>query len=163
MPKATNYIRPENDHSDKCYVCGSTLKLQNLFHPSKILREGDKGSVITCCRPCYVYYRTKNLNWKNLDTVLEVLRSRKRYGSSEDRAITSFNLGLTFIRDAETDELLWIEEDEEIMDYSLEDAKKFLEHRAWLVRQSLEDVEQWAKDNLTDQRFIIKVVSSFSK
>jgi hypothetical protein len=69
---------------------------------------------------------------------------------------------LSFVRDTATDEIVEVVDELTGDIWPLEDVLNFTRARIWLFNQSVEKVEKWCKENLTDQRFIIKVVSSFS-
>ena len=162
MPKSTEmYDRPIDDIREDCYICGSSSTLLNLYHPTKV-REGERGIVITACRSCYGSYKSLNNPYGDFVKIISKLKSRKRYGSVALHRDVRWHQDLDMYFDPATSELSAVKDSVTGEDRIVEDVLNFTRVRGWLFKQPKDTVEKWCKDNLTDQRFINKVVSSFS-
>lgn len=162
MPKSTElYDRPIDDTGRDCYICGSCNSLLNLYHPTKV-REGERGIVITSCRSCYGSYKSLNNPYGDFVKIMSRLKSRKRYGSVALHRDVRWHQDLDMYFDPGTNMLTSVKDSVTGEDRLVEDVLKFTRVRNWLIGQPAEKVEKWCNDNLTDQRFINKVVSSFS-
>ena len=162
MPKSTElYDRPIDDQQRSCYVCESPNTLMNIYHPTKV-REGERGVVITSCRSCYGSYKSLNNPYGDFIKILLKLKSRRRYGSAIMMQDVKWHQDLDMYFDTTTNELSSVKDNVTGEDRLVEDVLNFTRVRGWLFKQPKDTVEKWCNDNLTDQRFIIKVVSSFS-
>lgn len=143
----------------KCYFCGSNALLKRLYHP-KQLKDQERGTKFVVCRPCYVYYKAMGLDVCSINVVHEKLTSRRRNNMTN----LYMGLGLDQLEIYyDNDRNFCSVEDKETHErYDPADVQKYFEHRAWLLRQSNETLRTWCQENLKDQRFIIKVVSSFN-
>lgn len=147
--------------SKGCIVCGYENTRRNVYHPRSLFQDQERGNVIKLCDPCYGSYQAWGLQNIKLDLVLEKLRSRRRNQCSDNYIKQRWNLGLMTSRDLD-DNLVYAEDAETHIPYDIEDVKKYFDNRGWLIRESLETLRTWCQENLKDQRFIIKVVSSFN-
>lgn len=147
--------------SDGCVFCGDPGKTQNVYHP-KTLRTDEIGVHVKCCVACYGSYKGKNLEYRDFEFVKQVLSSRQRrtYGLDPNiRARASLGLTIYYGPDGE----VACAEDFEGFRYDPKDVELYLKIKPWIIRSTKEQIEDFCKKNFTDQRFIIKVVSSFSK
>lgn len=162
MPKSTTmYDRPADDTQTVCYICDTPDPLINLYHPTQV-KDGERGVVITSCRSCYGAYKSLNDPFGSFEKIKLRLESRKRYGSAAMRQDVRWHQNLDMYFDPATNELTAVEDSVTGEDRIVKDVINFVKARNWLVRQPKDTVEKWCNDNFTDQRFINKVVSSFS-
>lgn len=166
MPKLSNEKAAMYDalESDVCFVCGDTRKLSNVYHP-RILAPGVRGYKIQMCSPCYVSYKRLGFEQIPLASMVKLLKGRPRRsrGSNKISEAQDFmNIGLDIVYAAGSFEVLYAEDPDGYM-YHRDDVSRFLELRSELILMNKEDLLKACKKNFLDQRFIIKVVSSFSK
>lgn len=165
MPKLSIEQSAKYDYleSDVCFVCSDQRKLCNVYHP-RILADGARGYKIHMCSPCYVSYKRLGLEQIPFASMVKLLngRPRRSRGPNKNSEAQDFlNLGLIITFDAVSGNVFYAE-DAEGTTYHADDVTKFLEIQSKLILMTNEDLEKACKTNFLDQRFINKVVSSFS-
>lgn len=146
--------------SDGCIICEAESK--RLVHHPKNLLENESGIRIEMCVACYGSYKALKLDNLRWDYVFQKLSSRRRNAPPGVRFDTRWHQNLEVFL-GESNQVVSAENVLTNERYDAKDVQLYFDNRALLIRQPKEVVEKWCKDNLTDQRFIIKVVSSFSK
>jgi hypothetical protein len=117
------------------------------------------------CSPCYGSYKRLGFEQLPLASMVKLLNGRPRRNrimDNKSEAQDFLNLGLEIVFDAESGDVFYAE-DAEGNTYHAIDVSKFLRLRSELIVMSREDLLKACNKNFTDQRFINKVVSSFSK
>lgn len=162
MPKSSKfYDHPQDDNLTDCYICKKSPSSLNLYHPVKV-REGERGIKVSSCKACYVYYKTLNSPYGDFTKILEKLRSRRRNRSTAMRGDPRWHMDLQLNYLEFSDEIVYAANSLTGEVYDLEDVQKFVDKRDWLFEQPLNIVDSWCQEHLTDQRFINKIVTTFS-
>lgn len=158
--------RYDSIESDGCVFCTAPGDLVNIYHPNH-LPEGHRGVHVKSCKSCYSTYKTRHLDSRPFEIVKNYLVTRQRRFYRPRNCNTPYEvlqeryyqgLDVFFGPSGEVVAVM----DQSGMSYDLKDVEKFISCRAGLMNMSKEQVEDFCKKNFTDQRFIIKVVSSFS-
>lgn len=145
--------------TESCNFCGSDNGLMPMYHPKSLLPE-ERGVKIRCCTACYGSYKAKGLDNMPLAFVTKALVNRTRHQSKNTQTFSRFNLGLTkYLDDCNK---ITCAEDENGIRYDPEDVQLYEDSISLFITMTPNQIEKWCKDNLTDQKFINKVVSSFS-
>ena len=151
-----------------CRICGDLNKCKSLYHPP-ILAPGQEGLKLTVCQSCYSYYRLmKPSHTLTFERLFEFLSSRPRrvrthHKIPKNSAEFKRKWGLGGLEwSCDDDGTIIGAWDDVVKDYNPKDVSKFVGVRHILMEMTYEDLVQYAQKNFTDQRFIIKVVSSFS-
>lgn len=162
MPKTDrDYDRPTDDNKVDCYVCRRLPSVCNIYHPIKV-KDQERGTIISSCRACYISYKALKDPFGNLKLIIEKLRSRNRYTSSKIKGNKRWHMDLQLNYMEYGNEIVYAEDTLTGERYDLEDVQKFVDKRDWLFEQPLNIVDSWCQEHLTDQRFINKIVTTFS-
>lgn len=158
--------RYDSIESDGCGFCNTPGTLVNIYHPN-VLPEGHRGVHVKSCKSCYSTYKTRHLDSRPFEAVKRYLTSRQRRFYRPRNCDTPYEVlqerfyqGLDIYFGPEGEVVAAMDQDG--MHYDISDVEKFMKCRAGLMSMSKDLVEDFCKKNFTDQRFINKVVSSFS-
>lgn len=145
--------------TESCNFCGSDMNLMPMYHPKSLLPE-ERGYKIKCCKACYGSYKAKGLDNMPLDFVTKALVNRSRHQSNNAQTFGRFNLGLTKFLD--DNDIITCAEDEYGLKYDPMDVQLYEDSISLFITMTPTQIKEWCQNNLSDQRFINKVVSSFS-
>ena len=165
MPRLSSEAAAKYDHipTKGCHVC-SSISNSNVYHP-RTLAEGVRGVRIQMCQSCYVSYKRLKLEDKPLVIMLKILKERPRRvrGLNASSKTDGYpDIGVDVFRDLETGEIIFVEDTKSNHQIPVSDMYKFEEIKSELILLRNEDLQKACQKNFTDQRFINKVVSSFS-
>lgn len=145
--------------TDSCNFCGSDKGLKPLYHPKSLLPQ-ERGVKLKCCTACYGSYKAKGLDNGPLAYVTQRLVNRNRNSSKNLNVSSRFKLGLTKCLD-DLDRIVCAEDHEGVR-YDPADVQLYEDSIPLFITMTPNQIEQWCKDNLTDQWFINKVLTTIS-
>lgn len=166
--EALKFYRPLDEPYIGCKVCSAVHVNRPIYHPP-VLAPGEFGHKIIVCGSCYSYYRlVQPSNEMPLEKLLEVLSTRKRRSKSIHKIKRNslefkrkWYIGLVRILGSDgTVESAY--DDDTQQQFDPKEVNKFDQARPDLMEMNLDEIKEWCQNNLTDQRLINKIVSSFS-